>query len=85
VDAFVTKLNQDGSTLVYSTYLGGGDADVGVGIFVDAQGDAYVTGATVSTDFPTTPGVFQPNSGGNEDAFVAKITNVVLPALPSIP
>ena len=84
-DAFVTKLNQGGSTLLYSTYLGGGAGDIGIGIFVDAQGDAYVTGSTSSTDFPTTPGVFQPNSGGSQDAFVAKITNVVLPALPAIP
>ncbi len=56
-DAFVTKLNAAGSALVYSTYLGGsggGDyGDTGNGIAVDSSGNAYVTGYTDSTDFPT--------------------------------
>jgi YD repeat-containing protein len=57
-DAFVTKLSADGSTLLYSTYLGGNSgggsgADVGYGIAVDADGNAYVTGNTQSQDFPT--------------------------------
>ena len=51
-DAFVTKLSADGSTLLYSTYLGGKNEDVGYGIAVDAFGDAYVTGTTESPDFP---------------------------------
>lgn len=58
-NAFVTKLNASGSTLVYSTYLGGSKADGGSGIAVDGAGDAYVAGATGSTDFPVTSGAFQ--------------------------
>src|SRR5213593_2593929 len=54
-DAFVTKLNPTGSALVYSTYLGGSVDDSGFGIAVDAAGNAYVTGLTTSSDFPTTP------------------------------
>jgi len=52
-DVFVTKLSIDGSSLVYSTYLGGNNSDNGRGIAVDASGAAYVTGHTFSTDFPT--------------------------------
>jgi PKD repeat protein len=52
-DAFVTKLNAAGSALVYSTYLGGSGSDAGSGIAVDSAGDAYVTGWTSSSDFPT--------------------------------
>jgi hypothetical protein len=52
-DAFVTKLNAAGSALVYSSYLGGTGGDVAFGIAVDSSGNAYVTGYTLSTDFPT--------------------------------
>ena len=72
-DAFVSKLNAAGSALVYSTYLGGSDDDTGTGIALDAAGSAYVTGNTVSSDFPTTPGAFQTTYGGNGDAFVSKL------------
>src|SRR5206468_683713 len=58
-DAFVTKLDPTGSALVYSTSLGGGAFDEGTAIVVDAAGNAYVTGLTGSTNFPTTPGAFQ--------------------------
>src|SRR6266571_5400165 len=64
LDAFVTKLNPTGSALVYSTYLGGKDYDEGFRIAVDALGNAYVTGPTQSTDFPTTTGAFQTTFGG---------------------
>jgi hypothetical protein len=43
-DAFVSKLNADGSTLIYSTYLGGSDDDYGNAIAVDRSGNAYVSG-----------------------------------------
>ncbi len=72
-DAFVTKLNATGSALVYSTYLGGGDQDYATGIAVDGSGDAYVTGDTVSTDFPTTPGSLQPVIAAAEEAFVIRV------------
>ena len=60
--AFVAKLNPTGSSLVYSTYLGTGNADNenGRGIAVDADGNAYVAGYTASNFFPTTPGAYQP-------------------------
>jgi Beta-propeller repeat len=73
-DAFVTKLNESGSALVYSTYLGGLDVEAGQGIDVDANGNAYVTGRTLSANFPTTAGAFQPTfGGGGQDAFVTKL------------
>lgn len=80
-DAFVAKLNPAGTALVYSTYLGGscgnlvstlGGEDIGFGIAVDASGDAYVTGQTGSSDFPTTPNAFQLTNGGGA-IFVSKL------------
>src|SRR6266513_368742 len=77
--AFVTKLNPTGSGLVYSTYLGGSGNDYGYGIAVDTLGNAYMTGVTFSTDFPTTPGAIQTTFGGGGgffrggDAFVTKL------------
>jgi hypothetical protein len=73
IDAFVTKLNPTGSAQVYSTYLGGSGGDEGLGIAVDASNNAYVTGFTQSTNFPTTSGAFQPTFGGYNDAFVTKL------------
>jgi hypothetical protein len=72
-NAFVTKLNLDGTALVYSTYLGGGSLDAGAAIAVDAAGDAYVTGNASSSDFPTTPGAFQTTLRAFQDAFVTKL------------
>jgi hypothetical protein len=71
-DAFVAKLNATGSALVYSTYLGGTGEDSGLGIAVDSSGNAYVTGATGSTDFPTA-NPLQATFRGAIDAFVAKL------------
>jgi hypothetical protein len=70
-DAFVTKINPTGSALIYSTYHGGSSVDMGNGIAVDSLGNAYVTGETFSTDFPTA-NPFQPSSLGLPDAFVTK-------------
>jgi hypothetical protein len=70
-DAFVAKLNEDGSELIYATYLGGANGDRTRGIFVDSHGNAYVTGDTWSTNFPTTPGAFDENFNGNSDGFAA--------------
>jgi Tol biopolymer transport system component len=72
-DAFVAKLTPDGSALAYATYLGGSSWDEGHGIAVDASGSAYVTGHTISRDFPTARPL-QPVLGGGYDAFVAKLT-----------
>jgi hypothetical protein len=72
-DAFVTKLNAAGSSLAYSTYLGGGKRDGSGGIAVDGAGSAYVTGETRSTDFPTSAGAFEMSYRGGGDAFVTKL------------
>ena len=72
-DAFVVKLNPDGKSLAYATYLGGSDLELGRGIAVDADGNAYVVGWTSSTNFPVTPGAAQMTIGGGYDAFVAKL------------
>jgi len=80
VDAFVTELNPSGSNLVYSTYLGGESMDGGAGIALDSSNNAYVTGFTYSTNFPTAPNAFQkqlacPNSiYFNANAFVTEIS-----------
>jgi hypothetical protein len=73
VDAFVAKLNAGGTALVYCTYLGGSYDDRAFGIAVDSAGDAYVTGWTYSSDFPTTSGARQRILGGGRDAFVTKL------------
>jgi len=64
-DAFVAKISADGSTLLYSTFLGGKDLDVANGIAVDFSGEAYVTGTTHSADFPVTFGSFNVECGGD--------------------
>ena len=66
-----------GTALVYSTYLGGnGNRRTATGIAVDGAGNAYVTGYTTSTNFPTTHGAFQTvHAGGTYDAFVAKLND----------
>jgi hypothetical protein len=81
-DHFVTKLTADGSSLVYSTYLGGSEgegANQG-SVALDTAGNAYVAGSTHSADFPTTPGAYQtllknPNEGfGSFDGYVVKLS-----------
>jgi hypothetical protein len=72
-DAFVVKLDADGSDLDYATFLGGDSGDEGWGIAVDGTGNAYVTGKTGSTDFPTTTSAFDTSLGGPQDAFVARM------------
>jgi hypothetical protein len=69
-DAFVTKLSPTGSSIVYSTYLGGSGLDGATGIAVDSSGFVYVTGFTGSSDFPVSSPVQQASGGGAFDAFV---------------
>jgi len=72
-DAFVTKINAGGTALTYSTYLGGSGDEQGRGIAVDGTGNAYVTGLTISTNFPTTASPIQGSIAGSFDVFVTKI------------
>jgi hypothetical protein len=71
-DVFVVKLSAAGNTLIYSTYLGGDGYDVARGIAIDSFGQAYLTGATDSTNFPTL-NPFQTDQPGR-DAFVTKLS-----------
>src|SRR5215208_5043282 len=59
--------------LDYSTFLGGTDTDFGLGIAVDGNGSAYVTGETQFTGYPTTPGAYDPSDNDRMDAFVTKL------------
>jgi hypothetical protein len=73
LDAYVAKLKPDGSGLVFATFVGGRCRDAVTGIAVDDRQQIYLTGSTVSKDFPTTTGAFQASERGDEDAFVAKL------------
>ncbi|MGA2722286.1 MAG: SBBP repeat-containing protein [Bryobacteraceae bacterium] len=73
--AFVTKFSPDGSSLVYSTYLGGNNYDYIYAIAVDSSGSAYVTGQTNSTTFPVTSGAYQTVYASNISAFVTKLNS----------
>lgn len=77
-DGFVTKLSADGSTLLYSTYLGGKADDVANGIAVDTFGDAYVVGTTHSPDFPVTGGSFDPTCADDGACGASKCDNLNL-------
>ena len=74
---FVAKLNPQGTSILYLTYLGGSKTDEAGSIAVDAAGSAFVVGTTLSSDFPVTPGALQTNYGGTGgvlgDAFVTKL------------
>jgi hypothetical protein len=74
---FVTKLNETGTALVYSTYLGGSGGDFGYGIALDRDENAYVTGATYSADFPVTRDAYQRSNpsktSGASTGFAAKL------------
>lgn len=80
MDGFVAALSTNGSSLLFSTYLGGSSHDEGIGIALDPTGAIYVTGFTDSTNFPTAGTTFT-NYNGGRDAFVTKLapggTNLV--------
>jgi hypothetical protein len=75
-DVFITKLNPTGSLLLYSTYLGGSGQDYASGIAIDSSDNAYISGSTGSSDFPTTIGAFDSTYNGNDDVFVCKLNNI---------
>jgi hypothetical protein len=74
-DVFISKFNSTLSQLLASTYLGGTDYDYGYSITVDLNGNVYITGSTLSPDFPTTYGAYERSPGGDYDVFVSKLTN----------
>lgn len=83
-DGFVAKVNPTGSQLIFATYLGGSYDDAALAIAVDSFQNVYVAGATISPDFPTTPGVLQTRYQGAEqqneffqygDAFITKLNS----------
>ncbi|MCS7028293.1 MAG: SBBP repeat-containing protein [Bacteroidia bacterium] len=76
-DAFVTKLDVTGSSLLYSTYIGGSDSDEPYAIFVEGTNTAYIAGMTKSTNYDITSGTFQTTNAGGYDAFVTKINLTV--------
>ena len=71
-DCFVTKLNQSGNTLMYSTFIGAGGDDPAVDLALDTNGTVYVTGWTTSAKFPMVS-AYDDTSNGNEDVFVLKL------------
>ena len=83
-EVYISKLNTDGTALVYSAYIGGSDADYGSGIAIDSDNNAYISGYTASTDFPVSANALQPTFSGGindpthnikaTDAFVAKLS-----------
>lgn len=75
-DTFIAKLGPSGSSLVYSTLLGGNDLEYGNGIAVDASGSAYITGYTSSDSFPVSAGAPDTSRGaqGDQDSFVTKLS-----------
>ncbi len=75
-DAFVTKLNAGGNGLVYSTYLGGSQDDLGQSIAVDSASNVYLTGYTSSTDFPIKNALQPANHSSAWTAFVTKLNTV---------
>jgi hypothetical protein len=72
-NAFLSKLSADGSTLLYSTFLGGTGSDTAYGVAVDADGSAYITGKTSSANFPVVTGAFESTRPGSyASGFVSK-------------
>jgi hypothetical protein len=73
-NVFVAKLNNQLTTLIGSTYLGGSRWDEGLSLALDSAGNVYLTGVTYSRDFPITPGAYDQSGGGNyEIAFISKL------------
>lgn len=72
-DLFVTKIDPSGQKILYSTYIGGADTDIGRGIAIDSQGRAVITGTTFSEDFPNTVGAFQTVCSG-QCPFVVRLS-----------
>jgi len=74
-DCFIVKFPPSGDSLIYSTYLGGSDSEIGFAVAVDDNGCAYVTGATDSRDFPTVNAYDDGYNGGDGDGFIVKLSS----------
>ncbi|MEZ4827258.1 MAG: T9SS type A sorting domain-containing protein [Bacteroidia bacterium] len=72
-EGFVTRLTSDGSGVVYSSYFGGADRDYIYDMVINAAGEAYLTGYTLSNNFPLTSGAYCSTPGGLGDIFVARV------------
>ncbi|MFH1050528.1 MAG: SBBP repeat-containing protein [bacterium] len=72
-DAFVSKLNSDGSGLIFSTFIGSDEDDKASSLDIDASGNVFVTGLTASSSFPITMGAYDMIANGEFDAFVLKL------------
>jgi hypothetical protein len=79
-NAFVTKINPQGTGLIFSTYLGGTNSDVGFGLALDVSRRVYVTGAASSSDFPVRGGINPPATvfpgTGGSSAFVTQLNEM---------
>ncbi|MHA2362833.1 MAG: SBBP repeat-containing protein, partial [Candidatus Hodarchaeales archaeon] len=71
-DIYLAKLSANGSTLFYSTFFGGSNSEFSGGLGLDIDGNIYVTGATISSDFPITTNAYDPTYNGNQDIFITK-------------
>ena len=74
-EAFAAAMGPTGSSLVWSTYLGGSGDDQAMGIALDPRGMAYVAGSTLSSDFPTTSGAYRTTNAGGDAFLVALRTS----------
>lgn len=75
IDGFITKMNSDGSSLIFSTYMGSSDDDLGKKIIVDTNSNIYIVGYTNSANFPVSSQVIQSSAGGNGDVFLIKLNS----------
>jgi hypothetical protein len=74
-DVFVAKLNSSGSSLLYSTFIGGSGTEYPRGLALDGTGNVFVAGSTNSTGYPTTAGAYDTSHNGSNDAFVTKLNS----------
>ena len=84
-DAFVTVLNADGSSLIYSSFFGGKGADFAEDMAITDVGEVYITGITAqgTVNFPTTVNAFNTSNNGGNDAFISKIVVAIQPNAPA--